>query len=268
MRVKSCAFFEGGAAFAMDLSTIIGSAALTAIDVNGLFVRANSIGRHLEPYCDPALFCSREINDYNPTKSGSSVRAKIFDRYFCICTHHQLSKHRYEFDQFCLSNSEAKKLTTSECAFFFHDNVEQDYDFLMFEFTAPVRKGLLPRHHWYDITKDLERSLTPKPCLVLSIGFPGHLNSIDYDQMSYSSQAYAVYGSEANSSIKGRLAFKPDPEVSFDPAGMSGGPVFGISINGTTLKLFLAGIVSNATRSKFNFVPLSHLSRAIIESLT
>ena len=249
----------------MDINTILGSTTATAINVNGLYVRAREIGSVLQLYCDPALFHTAGTEPYTLSKSGSAFRVKFGDRYFCITTWHQLKNHGYRFEQLCVPNNELKKVVTSEGASFFRgeDNTELEYDFLMFEFTTPVHQGLLSRQGWYNIESDLQRRKTPKPNLTIAIGYPGCMNEIDYDRMAYNTRPYAIYGREARSSITGRLALEPHPKILFDPAGMSGGPVFGISVSELGPSLFFAGIISEATSSKFNFVPFSRLSRAI-----
>ena len=244
----------------MELATIIGSKAATAIRVNNLFVPASSIGNHLRAYTDPALFVSKDYEPYNMTKSGSLTRVKFSTRHFAIITHHQLSAPDYKYDQLAIHNPNTKKLITSHQVIFQTDRNtnEADYDCLIFEFTESVEGGALPKSGWYDLTNEIDAKL-PKPNIVFGLGYPGYRNNIDYDNDVYPMAPNLVHGKESRPRIRSRLSFIPDPKIDFSPDGMSGGPVFGCQIKNYTPEIFFAGIITNASKKQFNFLSRSKL---------
>lgn len=251
----------------MDLGTVLGSKLATAVRINQLLVPANSITRHLLRYTDPALFHSKGFGKYNMTKAGSLTRLKQSSRYFALITHHQLSTQNYEYDQLTIHNPETQRLVNSEMAIFELESEKSEYNFdcVLFEFTKPVKAGMLSEHGWYDLTQELTEEKLSKPSGVIAIGYPSHRNEIDYETDQYSMAPNSVFGYESTSSLEYRLAFDPEPEIEFDPQGMSGGPVFGISIENLEPEVFFAGIITNASRKKFHFLSRNRISSLISE---
>lgn len=245
----------------MELNTIIGSRVDTSVDFNGLIVPANSVAHHIMSYTSPALFYTENNDPYSITKSGSLSRVRYKDRYFALATHHQVRGENYEFDQLCIHNIERKTFNTSNRAFFPEgdSSSKEDFDCLLFEFTDAVSGKGLSQVGWYDIENDLRRHMTPKSLVCCCIGYPGFRNRIDYDQAAYIVAPNAVFGRESSPALQGRLSFKPINEISYDPVGMSGGPVFGLSVESGKVVANLSGVLTNASRTCFNFISLQRI---------
>ena len=245
-----------------DLDTIIGSKTGTAIKVGGLFVPANSIAKHFQRFTDPGLFHSEGAERYHLSKSGSLFRLTLRNRYFAFTTQHQFDVGKYNYEQLCIMNHETKKMCNSHQAVY---QIEKDddaisLDCVLFEFSEAVAKGDLPRNEWYPLDAEYLDVSLPKPTRAFTIGYPAHRNDIDYDAATYQTGSNAVWGRETTPKIRGRLAFQPEPKVSFDPKGMSGGPVFGIHLNHLEPVAFFAGILTNASKSRFHFTPRTNLT--------
>ncbi|MEP3347768.1 MAG: hypothetical protein ABJN34_05295 [Litoreibacter sp.] len=249
----------------IELDTIIGIKTATAVDVNNLLVPSNSLAAHLRQYSEPALFHSDGAGKYHMSLSGSLFRARFNDRYFVFVSRHQMTLGNYEHDQIALLNYDKKTLVTSHRAVF-PDNASDEYDCAVYEFTDLIKSGKLPATSWYDLKTDWVRDHLPKPNLVVAIGYPGHRNSIDYEAAHYGASPNAVWGVEASPVIDGRLSFVPKPEILFEPAGMSGCPVFGCSLDNLAPTCFFAGILTNATQNRFNFFSFSRM-RPLLERL-
>jgi hypothetical protein len=252
-----------------ELDTILGSRLNTSIKVNELFIPANSVAQHLRTFAEPAIFHSDVEEPYDMSKSGSLTKLKINGRFFVLTTLHQLkSGHHlnfgsYNYDQLCIHNHETKHWLTSNRIIFpegSEDNLE-DFDCLLFEFTKAVEEYALQSSSWYNIDIDIKRDFTPKPMLVCCIGYPGFRNCIDYDNSTYAAAPNAIWGKEVKPSIRGRLAFKPINVESFDPAGMSGGPVFGIATEHDQLVTNFSGILTNASNFQFNFISFQRIKK-------
>jgi hypothetical protein len=199
------------------------------------------------------------------SKAGSLFRARYRDRYFALVSAHQIRFDKYGYEQLCLINDARKTLVSSHRAIFPSgpDADESDFDCMLFEFTDVVASGALSRHNWYDLTEEMEWDQTPKPSLVCAIGYPGYRNHIYYENWCYGVSPNIVWGKECLPKIGDRLAFSPNPEISFEPKGMSGGPVFCIRLNASDPEAFFAGILTNASKSLFHFLPLVRLKHLV-----
>ncbi|WP_299738506.1 hypothetical protein [uncultured Roseobacter sp.] len=251
------------------LSTIIGSRISTAVEVNKLLVPASSIVEHLRGYCEPALFHTDGFGEFHLSKSGSAFRAKYKGRYFLFCTAHQMKKQRFDHDQLCLLTGDETKIISSHRAIFSEGTADEkdDFDCNLYEFTEVVENGKLSKSCWYDLCGEMANRPVQKPALVCTIGFPGYRNEIDYTNFHYGVSPNAVWGKEEEPSVKGRLAFKPNPRIDFSPDGMSGGPVFGIELRDDKPKAFFAGLLTEATKEKFHFIARSRMFRLIDHAL-
>ena len=247
------------------LDTILGSKLNTSIDMNGLFVPANSLSDYLQRFTDPALYHAHDLDEFQLSKSGSLFRIKYRERYFAITSHHQSKRGGYQYDELVLIGKERNWYYTGHKAIFPVEEQESEYEFdcLIYEFTDLVEAEKLSSSNWFSVNEISATRTTPKPLIVCTIGYPSHRNNIDYSQKSYPIGPNAVWGTEAKSNIRNRLAFTPKPTIDFEPSGMSGAPVFAVERDGELLFGFCAGILTEATRKKFNFIPLNKLKRAL-----
>jgi hypothetical protein len=245
----------------VELNTIIGSRVDTSVDFNGLVVPANSVAHHIMSYTSPALFYTENNDPYSITKSGSLSKVRYKDRYFALATHHQVQGESYAFGQLCIHNIERKIFNTSNCVFFpdGDSSSKEEFDCLLFEFTEAVNGKGLSRIGWYDIENDLKRHKIPDSLAFCCIGYPGFRNIIDYEQESYIVAPNAVFGRESKPALRERLSFKPINEISYDPIGMSGGPVFGLTLENGTVAANFSGVLTNASRTCFNFISLQRI---------
>ncbi|NDR56537.1 hypothetical protein [Aliiruegeria sabulilitoris] len=249
----------------MDLETILGSKALTAVSVNGLLVPVDSLSKTLRSFSEPVLFYCKDFGEHGLSKSGSLFKTKFRGRYFGIISAHQIQKSSYSYQELVLSTDDKGNFVTSSMASFPLEDVDRsgDFDCLAFDFTEPVNAGVLPTTGWFNLSKDWDVGWPPKPDLVVAIGYPSHRNNIDYEKMHYPAGPNAVWGDATKPNISGRLAFKPDPPLDYNPEGMSGSPVFAISVNGMETKLFFAGIVTEAGSYMFHFFPFFRIRKLL-----
>jgi len=192
----------------------IGSKLHTAVEVTGLLIPANSLGEHLRRFAEPALFHTNGFEPFDVSKAGSLTRVRVGDRYFAITTDHQLRINRYDFNQLCIHNSSTSRFATSHSAIF-QNNREQgtDLDAVVFEFTDTVRSRSLPSHSWYRLDQELSIERLPEPQIIFAIGYPGHINTIDFDVSSYEAAPYGVGGEQSTPYLPNRLAFRPHPSL-------------------------------------------------------
>ena len=98
---------------------------------------------------------------------------------------------------------------------------------------------------------------------VVCIGYPGHLNIINYDNQSYAVAPNAVWGIPCEQLISDRASFKPLNQLPYAPDGMSGGPVFSLLSQSDMLTIELCGILTNASSEAFNYLPLKDIYKLL-----
>lgn len=248
-----------------DLETLIGIKASTAFEIGGLFIPANSIAGFLHRYIDPALFFCDLGHPIEFTKSGSLTRVKFRGRYFALVSSHQVSPEGYDFDQLIIRDPRGRNLLSSHYACFQTEmkDPREDLDLLVFEFTEIVRAGDLPEYIWYDLCREAGWEKIPLPMRALCIGYPSEVNNIEYDAERYAAKAVSVWGTPTKSVLSRRAAFSPDGVPIYEPNGMSGGGVFGIFIDHEVPVIFLAGMLTEATKATFNFVTSTRIIRVL-----
>ncbi|UOA22860.1 hypothetical protein DSM110277_01268 [Sulfitobacter pontiacus] len=248
-----------------DMKTIIGSRIDTSIDTGSLLVPINSLSHYIQRFSDPGLYHAHGLKEYQLSKSGSLARVAHKGRYFALTSHHQSKLADYDYDELVVTNRERSRYYSGHRAVFPIEVGENEYSFdcLVYEFTDLVRSGRIPSDVWYQIPEESRGYSTPKPIIICTVGYPSYRNHIDYESSSYPIGPNAVWGFEKEPRIVGRLSFSPISPIDFEPSGMSGSPVFAVRMEGTLLKLFLAGILTEASRTAFNFLPLNRIIPAL-----
>ncbi len=244
--------------------SIIESKLRTSVKINDFYVTANSITEALVSYTDPALFHTEGMGEFHLSKSGSLFRIVCENRYFALVCAHQVQgkSSGYDHDQICLHNRNGR-VTTSHAAYFAEENSDFHYDAILYEFTDIVVRGNLPNNIWFRVNRSELKKDCPKPELVFAIGYPGYRNAVDYEKSQYQMAPNAVSGVESLPSVADRLAFRPKPKITFDPSGMSGSPAFGLWIPNEQPEIYFAGLLTEASRELFHFLPRNRLLQLI-----
>ncbi|MEO1182326.1 MAG: hypothetical protein AAFX51_16100, partial [Cyanobacteria bacterium J06636_28] len=249
---------RGGVGCVIDLKTVIGSRVGTSIQVGRLIIPAASQADYWSRFAEPCLLYNEGFEPYELSISGSLTLVKIHDRYFAISTQHQLAIQSYNYDQVSLTDKTSQTMTTSHAAFFPEDK-NRELDCLIYEFTDVRNEGKLPEHSWFDLTSQFNNRSRIKVMSVYAIGYPGYRNHIDYCKSHYGISPNGIYGEPSDTSISGRHAFKPKHSLDYEPSGMSGGPVFGLSLTPNGVIGFFAGIITDATKSQFHYLGFSRI---------
>lgn len=247
--------------------TIFGSRPAAATRLNGLLVPNHLLSNNLQRYVDPALFYTEGIEPFSMTLSGSISRIKYADRYFAAITCHQLDLYAYHYRQLVLANRDRGVLITSHAASFPNPIGDQRaiVDCILFEYTRVVDEGALSPSIWYDVSNDLFEASSEDAGTLCALGYPGHRNAIDYDSMTYKAGPNCVWGYSVPPTVSDRFSFIPRPAIKYSPDGMSGGPVFKLVDRAEGPEVRFAGILANASRHMFNYVPTSALNSLITQ---
>lgn len=244
-----------------EIPTFLQSRLETSVRIGPLYYPANAVAEYLRNFCAPCLFHSEYSRPFHLSKGGSVSFLKYRNRFFAMTSLHQFSKARFDYSQLVIGNPARRTLVTPEAAVFPMGSVQhqEDFDCVRLEFSAPVANNLLSEHLWFDLSSSAVTEPQVDPVICFCIGYPGYRNFIDYDQMSYAVAPNAVWGEAKPSALKGRKAFIPIGKLDYEPEGMSGAPVFRIDLEGTSLCLNFAGVLTEATSSMFNYISIDRI---------
>ena len=244
-------------------STLIENKLNYSASINGIIVPPNSYGKALCNFVDPAIFHNPGFEEFQISIRGSLTRCKNRGKYFALTTAHQCDS--FGFEQLCIQNHLSRNIVTSNKCIFAEGgkDAESTLDIRLFEFTDAVVSGALPKSGWFDISEWNPRYTNTDLEILISIGYPSEKNFVDYGKSKYEAQPQQVLGSLVRSEITGRNSFEPEGEKISNPDGFSGAPVFGVFLAEKTPKIFLIGILTNASKSRFNFTPMGKIGRMV-----
>lgn len=245
----------------------------TAVAINGIDLSLKVVPTALRRFCTPAFF---HYDDpvLDLSKYGSALRIRYRDRNLVLLTQHQLGHGpgRLRPEQFtvALIGSDGRKVGLSpnvvsrpRVETIPHRNLE-DLLILGYEDT---RNGRDLRSLFLNI--DLETTLeTVNPETIeasFAIGYPtcGDTNDVkfdeDYQPTSFDmemrwAQLYLKLDEAAPMDTENRRAMVPDPkagQVMLVPDGMSGAPVFFVSVVASIPRLGFAGMITDARPDRY-----------------
>jgi len=245
----------------MDIETLIGRKTHTALEINGIFVPANSAIDVLRGFTDPALFYNSEFPEYEFSQRGTLTKLRHNKSFFVAVTKHQTKD--FDFDQLVLQGASAKKFRSSESVIRadHRDFGEDEFDLRLFDFSRSVEEGHLSQSGWLDIGRFDETPKANETDVVVAFGFPCSECDLDYEGKKITSTSAFVYGKHTTSAVRNRHSFAVHDRPEFPPDGMSGGPVFSFGVDGTEPRVRFCGVTSNASKSRFNYIPFSTLRR-------
>jgi hypothetical protein len=235
--------------------------ASTSVKFGNLIIPFRSLPNHIRPFVEPAVFFNKSDSPFQYSKGGSLTKLKIGQKYIAVATHHQFAAAAYSYDQIAIFGSDGKTLHTANTIHFIDEEKEivDEFDVVFADFSEAVSGGMISKASWYDVTPQIKLNKVQAPIVHACVGYPSEINDIDYDAGSFGATPYLVWGDLKSSMMHGRKCFSPLHAVEFDPEGMSGGGVFGLSLARHQLELRFYGILTNASKKNYNYICFSRL---------
>lgn len=251
----------------LDADSLMGRKVATAVKVNGLFVPVDYSPKILSAYSEPVIFYNSEHPEFEVSRRGTMVKLRIGERFFALTTSHQTFD--FDFDQLGIITEIPKSITTSGACIYSSCPKfgEEQLDCRLFDFTEPVASGKLRSTCWLELTAEWLNSGSADAELLMAIGYPDAFNDLDYAAKNMTVQPYAALGWPIDPMISNRCTFECVRSLEVDPSGMSGAPVYGYSVSGTGAFVTLEGLVTNASKSLFNYLPKAKIKKYLNHAL-
>lgn len=231
----------------------------TSVSFNGLLIPAGSLASALSRYVDN-LFVWNDHQTYKVSLVGSAVPVKFSERYFLLCTNHQLRGNRPE--NVSLLGRDGQNLVTSAGMRCFSDESSPLYlDLAAFEFTAPCEGHPDLKERFLDLRSVPPDARNTEITFAIVAGFPSQDQRYELEDKNHIGKfkRILVCKPDPSSYDPALLCLRTDKPLDFDPDGMSGGSAFVVLTMGGEFRAYFAGIVVTAGRDRFHIIKVGHI---------
>lgn len=222
----------------------------TSVELNGIFHPARNAEKVLAGYTRPLFVWSDDVT-YKFYWRGSSTRILYRERYYIICSRHQVAD--LQLDDVAMLKDDGSHLVTSSRVIHFKDNWESDVsDVIAFDVTksCEMHPGFKSSFfHFLAVPPDAPSDATV--CIQLT-GYPSERQIYElYDNHIGLRKHQILCKLDSQPSDDAILKLRSSESLTFDPNGMSGGSAFTIQmVNGRAIAYF-AGIILRGGRDNF-----------------
>ncbi len=231
----------------------------TSASFNGLLIPAGSLASVLSRYVDN-LFVWNDHQTYKLSLVGSAVPVKFSDRYFLLCTNHQLRGSRPE--HVSLLGRDGQNLVTSAGMRHFNDESNPLYlDLAAFEFTEPCEAHPDLKERFLDLRDVPPAARNVDIIFAVVAGFPSQDQKYELEEKNYIGKfkRTVVCLPDPSSYDPALLCLRTDKPLDFDPDGMSGGSAFVVLEVDGEFRAYFAGLVVTAGRDRFHIIKVGHI---------
>lgn len=178
---------------------------------------------------------------------GSAIPLKFRDRYFLVCSKHQLAGCDHE--RVSIMTRDGQKLITSAGVRFYDGQSDSDLsDVAAFDFTEPCQAMPEIRERFFNFQGIPPQVPVEDILFLLVSGFPSTQQVYDLEDKNHvgTMKQKIVCLPDHQPSDSALLCVRPNQALSFDPDGMSGGSAFVVQRVGDGFQAHLAGMVVRA----------------------
>lgn len=232
------------------------------VSVKGIIAGFHTFTKIFTNSIEPLLFHLPDFPETPLSRFGTAFKVRSGRRYFLVCTDHQVKNA--DPTSVVLLREDARSIFTSHSAVYSHPDShgEPTIDLRLFEFTKLVVSGKVSSIGWWDIADRVDEASDNYEFLVAT-GYPSFNNTLDYETLNLRLAPRGIFGRRVASTLGGLRAIKLENELTYDPDGLSGSPIFALVESSSGLRASLAGILSNAGRFQLNFIPVTQLTQII-----
>lgn len=193
--------------------------AKSAVRIGSIFVPPCAVENRLQSTCKQILVHTNHP-EYPYQLLGSMTCIKIYDRYFGVCTGHQISESQFENTSIFIFT---KNLTVTASRIYTFDCDEFDLSIRIFEFSEAVLEMKSISNQFFEVSPV---SIWPNQARdhFAIFGFPSKFQKVDSTYETKTVVVSAKYNRKSNSPYTHVLEIKENFELTSD--GMSGGTVY------------------------------------------
>lgn len=241
----------------------------TSVRLNGLILPASTLTSTLSRFVDN-LFVWNDHDIYKVSLIGSAVPIKFAERYFLLCTNHQIRDSKLE--NVSLLGRDGRNIITSSGVRRFDDETNPHYlDLAAFEFTEPCKAHPDLKERFFDL-REIPPDV-PSADIVFAVvaGFPSKDQKYELEEGNHIGKLkrIVVCHLEPSTFDPALLCLRADEPLDLNPDGMSGGSAFVVQIAGGEFRAYFAGLVVTGGIDRFHIIKVGLIHRflaALVEA--
>lgn len=208
------------------------------------------LGRYVEN-----LFIYNDHRIYKVSLVGSAVPIKFSDRYFLLCTNHQLRGQKLE--NVSLMSREGRKLFTSSGVRHFENDESPYYlDLGAFEFSEPCEAHPELKERFFELRNVPPDAVAADIVFAVVAGFPAKDQKYELEDNNHIGKVkrIVVCDLDPTSYDPALLCLRAKEPFAFDPDGMSGGSAFVVQRVDGVFHAFFAGMIVTGGADRFHII--------------
>ncbi|SRR5581483_3166645 len=237
----------------------------TSVRFNGLIIPASSLTTTLGRYVDN-LVVWNEHDIYKVSLVGSAVPVKFLERYFLLCTNHQLRGCRLE--NVSLLGRDGRDIITSSGVRQFADENKPTYlDLAAFEFTEPCQAHPHLKERFFELREIPPDAPSTDIVFAVVAGFPCLDQKYELEEKNYIGKFKRIVLCQLDPSSydPALMCLRTNEPLGFDPDGMSGGSAFVVQAVDGEFRAYFAGIVVTGGLDRFHIIKVGLIEQFLAE---
>jgi hypothetical protein len=233
----------------------------TSVRFNGLMIPASTLTAALSRYVDN-LFVYNDHDTYKVSLVGSAVPIKYSERYFLLCTNHQLQGRQLE-NVSLLSRDGQNIITSSGVRQFSDENNPYYLDLAAFEFTEPCEAHPDLKERFFDLREVPPDAPNTDIVFAVVAGFPSRDQNYELEEKNHIGKfkRIVVCQFDPSSYDPALLCLRTNEPLGFDPDGMSGGSAFVVQVVDGEFRAYFAGVVVTGGQDRFHIIKVGLIER-------
>ncbi|MDB2414201.1 hypothetical protein N9W34_00340 [Rickettsiales bacterium] len=245
-----------------------------AVQLNALFIPANSVQSSLSRYTHPPVIHNHNEEIYTCSLRGSSIGIYYRKRYLLLCTRHQLNGCDYK--DVGLIDKDGDSLHTSAGSWHYPPSVNETdlNDLIVFDFTAPCNYSPYMKEWFFSLECFPPNSPSNGIIAFIISGYPSQEQKYNLGEeekhLGFRRESITCLLGSYDDQVKGDpsiLCLSYDHNSDFNPDGMSGGAAFVIQLVNGKPRAYLAGMVVRAGNGKFYILRIGFIQKFIDQYL-
>lgn len=243
------------------MEDVLGRLVGRSVLFNGLVIPGGSIELALSRYVDNLVIWNDD-KTYRVSLVGSAVPVKFANRYFLLCTNHQLKRFRME--KVALLARDGRNLVTSSGVRHFADESSPHYrDLAAFDFSEACEARPEFKERFFHLLDVPPATHGADTVAAVVAGFPTGEQVYELSDKNHigRSKRAVLCHPHPETYDPALLCLRAREALNFDPDGMSGGSAFVVQIVNGVFKAYFAGMVVTGGRDRFHIVKAKDIYR-------
>jgi len=233
-----------------------------SVKVDHIFIPGNSLESYLGKFVtNLGVWYNDDVFKLGLVGSATPVLYK--DRYFLLCSKHQLKGVNTE--DVCLLYPDGSNVVTSSGVRHFNTSEEtmtsDAYDLAAFEFTAPVLEHPILKHLFFRFNSLPPDTMTDEIIAFVTAGFPCDDQRYELEERNHIGLVKRILTAlpDHQPHDESLLQLKYVRPLDFNPDGLSGGPAFVVQKVDNDFQAFLAGMMVRSGKSHCHILKVGFL---------